>query len=563
MTKIQTIKFNKNTPINLKKIEYGTDWPVVYILNNSKEVYIGETTNASLRSFQHLSNEERVKLKNMTIISNETYNKSVILDLESFLIKYMSGDKKFKLQNGNSGLKNHNYYQKELYQKDFINIWKKLKEKGLINSDLTEIENSDLFKFSPYKSLTLDQYMITNDILETLGKDVAENRESTFIINGGAGTGKTILGIYLMKLLSQIKNLNQIKLEEDEIEKSLFDIFRINNSIEDFKVGLVIPMDNLRVSLKKVFKSIKGLNTNMILSPHEIAKSKEKYDLLIVDEAHRLRRRTNLTQYGTFDENNRQLNLGKNGTELDWIFVKSKYQIFFYDSKQTVRPTDVIKEDFDKLLLKENIHPYFLQAQLRCMTGGEEYINYVDKIFSNNPPKKKLNFENYEFKLYENISEMINDIKDKNKKYGLCRNVAGYSWYWNKKKRKEIETNKKYDIEISGNKYIWNTKTTDWINSPNSIDEIGCIHTIQGFDLNYVGVILGNEIKYDPKIKKIIIDRNNYCDIKGKSGTTDEELLMYILNIYNVMCTRGILGTYIYACDENLRKYLEKYINLK
>lgn len=89
---------------------------------------------------------------------------------------------------------------------------------------------------------------------------------------------------------------------------------------------------------------------------------------------------------------------------------------------------------------------------------------------------------------------------------------------------KEVIKSGIFDLEINGHKYIWNNKATDWINSPNSINEIGSIHTTQGFDLNYTGLIIGNELKYDLDQKKFIINRSSYYDVKGKSDTTDEEL---------------------------------------
>lgn len=572
MIEIKTIKFNDEAAINLRKIKYGYNWPVVYIINNKTEAYIGETTNASIRSKQHWAKEARRKLKKITIISDDTFNKSVILDLESFLIKYMSADKNFKLQNGNHGLQDHNYYQREMYEKNFEDIWSQLKSKKIVKNDLGMIANTNLFKYSPYKSLSIDQYMIVNDILSTLALDVNNGDRSTFLIHGGAGTGKTVLGVYLIKLLSQVKDFGQIEIEENQVEQSLSDVLKINDAINDFKIGLVIPMDNLRFTLKKVFKDINGLNSKMVLSPNEVGKSDTVYDLLIVDEAHRLRRRKNLTQYRTFDKNNEKMGLGKEGTELDWILLKSKYQIFFYDENQSIKPTDVRKEDFDKIMLKENYHSYYLNTQLRCMLGGNEYIEYVKSIFSNKPPEKKIKFKKYDFKIFENVNDMVENIKDKDSKYGLCRNIAGYAWPWRSKGKKlpmhitkkdidNITSNRVYDLEIDGYKYIWNTRPKDWINSSNSINEIGSIHTTQGFDLNYTGLIIGDDLKYDEKNKRIIVDRKNYYDIKGKADTTDEELLRYLLNIYSTMCTRGILGTYLYVCDNNLRKYLKKYID--
>ena len=131
---------------------------------------------------------------------------------------------------------------------------------------------------------------------------------------------------------------------------------------------------------------------------------------------------------------------------------------------------------------------------------------------------------------------MVNNIKSKDKVYGLCRNVAGDAWKWRTKGKKlpmhitkkeiqQIQEDEIYDIEIEGYKYIWNSKAVGWINSENAINEIGCIHTVQGFDLNYAGIIIGNELKYDDVKHKLYVDRKNYYDIKGKADTSDEELL--------------------------------------
>ena len=567
MITLKEYDFNNNISTKLKKEKHGTNWPVVYILNNKEEAYIGETTDISIRSNQHLAKEIRKKLMKINIITDETFNKSVILDLESFLIKYMSADKTFKLQNSNGGMQNHNYYQREEYEKKFKEIWKKLKTKGLVKNALRKIENSDLFKFSPYKSLTADQYMIVNEILNVLAKNIEAKQNTTFIIHGGAGTGKTVLGIYLLKLISQAKDSEHYEIEEDQVEQNLYDILKINETVEDLRIGLVIPMENLRGTLKKVFKYIKGLNSNMVLSPNDVAKNNQIYDLLIVDEAHRLRQRKNLSsakQYNTFKLNNIKLGLDENeGTELDWILKKSKYQILFYDEKQTIKPTDVRQEKFIELEKNSKCYSYQLKTQLRCILGGEKYVEYIKRIFSNNPPSKKESFKKYDIKLFDNIIDLIAEIKKKNKELGLCRTIAGYAWPWNSKgaKAKNINYLNTYDINIDGQKYIWNTSTSDWVNSPNSINEIGSIHTIQGFDLNYAGIIIGNDLKYDSINNKLYADRNNYYDKNGKNTASEEELLEYILNIYSTMCTRGMLGTYIYVCNKELKKYLSKYIN--
>lgn len=572
MITISTLKFDEKTPENLKLVRYGSNWPAVYIVNNGKEAYIGESVDVSNRAKRHLRNNNKKKLEQINIISDDTFNKSTILDLESFLIKYMAADNKFVLQNGNWGLKNHNYYQKDMYEKQFESVWKKLRKKGIVQNDLKLIENSTLFKYSPYKSLTYEQYMIVNDILNTLVEEISTKEKAIFMVHGGAGTGKTILAIYLLMLIKQIENVNKLDEVEDEIDKNLLEILRLSEITDKLNIGLVVPTTGLRKSIKEVFRNTQGLMAKMVLSPSDVVKSDNKYDILIVDESHRLRRDKSVQGHDVIRKNNYKLNLGSNGTELDWILKKSKYQIFFYDRNQTIKPADVRKEDFEKLMLSDNYHEYHLETQMRCLLGGNEYIKYIRDIFSENAPVEKMNFNKYDLKLFDNVNEMVEEIKNKDEKFDLCRNVAGYAWQWKTKgckiskrlTKKELNKMIKkgmYDIEIQGYKYIWNSSNNVWVSSPNSINEIGCIHTIQGFDLNYVGVIIGNELKYDKENQKFIVDRSNYYDKYGKNDTDDQELLEYVLNIYYTLCTRGMRGTYIYVCDNNLRDYLKKYIN--
>jgi len=110
-------------------------------------------------------------------------------------------------------------------------------------------------------------------------------------------------------------------------------------------------------------------------------------------------------------------------------------------------------------------------------------------------------------------------------------------------------------------KLIWNSTARDWVNSPNAINEVGCIHTVQGYDLNYVGVIVGPEFYYDSLKKKFGVNKEKYFDTNGRNGITDpNELERYIINIYKTLLTRGIKGTYIYIVDENLRNYFKDIV---
>lgn len=548
---LRTIPFNKDSSelISFKLSEedknLSINWPTVYILYNENEAYIGETYKVKERFKQHWENEERRKLKEACIIIDGESNKSVTLDLESFLIRYISSDGLFKLQNSNRGLLNYDYYNREKYRIKFEKIiWPKLKKLGLAKRELKWIQNDDLFKYSPYTPLAANQNEILNKILNELVNSF--NRNVSILVNGGAGTGKTVLGSYLMKLLISEED----SFEEDEIK---MDLARIKTKIS--KIGFIIPQQSLRKTLKRAFNKISGLNSAMVLSPNDVAKAKDKYDLLIVDEAHRLRRRKNLSNYKDFDENNRKLGLDKDSTELDWILKKSKYQIFFYDVNQSIKPTDIGHDYFLKQIKNSSLFfEHILVSQFR-VKGGDNYISYIKNILESYPCKRKV-FSEYDFRNFNNFEDLVNEITLKEQEFKLSRLVAGYGWKWISKKDSNL-----FDIEIESKKFKWNTESLDWINSKNSITEIGCIHTIQGYDLNYIGVIFGPEIDYDFEKNKIKILKENYHDFNGKRSVTDKELESYIKNIYGVLLTRGMRGTYTYAVNDNMKKYLAGLIH--
>lgn len=574
MATIDKLRFNVNTTENLISIEHygkriGENWPVVYILNNSTEAYIGETHHATVRMNQHMENPERRRLTEIRIISGEDFNKSVILDLEAFLIKHMGADGKYKLQNGNNGLQDHDYYNREKYEEDFHAIWEILKEEGTVAHTIAEIENSNLYKYSPYKTLGKDQLDAELDILSAFAENVESDKGVTIIVRGGAGTGKTILAIYLMKLFADINrraldDLNSYDYLDEDVES-----ITTAESIRGIsKIGIVFPQATLKASVKDVFDGISGLDKHMVVGTTEIVdefiKSGEQYDLLIVDEAHRLKCRYNghLSSYSQFDKCNTVLNLDhKFGTELDWVMKCSKNQIIFRDELQTVRPCDITADDFREIIEKKYNRSSLeigLDTQWRCQ-GGNYYINYVKNILQCKPDLAKKKFDNYEFKLYLSVDKMIKDIKRLDSEIGLCRNAAGYAWKWTSKKDKSA-----FDIELQGNKYRWNSTYENWIASEKSIDEIGCIHTLQGYDLNYVGVIIGKDLKYDKENRKIYADKDCYFDQQGKAGVANnpEALKEYLVNIYLTLMTRGIKGTYLYICDDALREYFCKYVDI-
>lgn len=517
---VKTFVYEKEVLDKIKSYKYGVSWPVVYIIRGAKEAYIGESTRVYKRSLEHLKNEERAKLDTIDIIADEDFNKSTGLEYESMLIEYMSADGKYLLQNNNSGMVEHNYYEKARYINKFDNIWAELKEKGIVVKGLFEIRNSELFKYSPYKSLTNEQ----SEVVESIVNSIVSNEKSNHLIQGEPGTGKTIVAIYLLKYL----------VEKEETK--------------DLKIGLVVPMTSLRGTLKKVFKSVKNLKPSMVVGPSEVVGG--DYDILIVDEAHRLNRRVNITNMKSFDDCNKKLGLNKDSDQLDWIRLSAKHMILCYDKNQSIKPADVRPQKFEEIEFQK----HKITSQMRVI-AGEDYIKYIENILNERQEEIKT-FNGYELYIFDDLDEMKREIIRKNNEYGLCRMIAGYAWKWASKKNPED-----YDIVIGKEKLRWNSTNKDWVNSEKAIEEVGCIHTTQGYDINYAGIILGNEIVY--RNNRIEIIKENYYDQNGKRTITDEdELKKYIINIYKTILTRGIKGTYIYVCDEALRKYFKKYIKV-
>jgi DUF2075 family protein/DNA replication protein DnaC len=552
------------TKESLPRIEQNTwvknQWPLVYFIQNDtiKLAYVGESTNASSRIKNHLANPERCKLDKISIIGSDKFNKSATLDIESSLIQYITAEGTYKLQNGNYGLINHKYYQQDLYKNLFKEVWNKLIENKIVTKSLTEIENSELFKYSPYKSLNEDQY---NSVLEILD-GLTTSKSTKIVISGSAGTGKTILATYLMKLLTT--DVESIHLEElnDEDLREINYIVQFKKKFPNAKIGLVVAMTSLRESLENVFKKIPGLKSSMVINPSDTFKLKEKYDLLIVDEAHRLRQYKNISWMGAFKKNNEKLGLDNKGTELDWIIANSKNQIFFYDTAQSVKPSDVDADSFSKVLKEENTLLLELKSQMR-VKGGNNYIQFVhDLLHVTRTQTEKYEEEKYDVLLFENFGDLYSELIKKENQFGLCRMIAGYSWPWlSNPKISPKPAPDVTDIELDGLNFKWNSTDKDWINSTNAFSEIGCIHTTQGYDLNYTAVIFGKEINFNKSTNCIEIDPKQYFDLNGKKGISDPESLKeYIINIYKTIMYRGIKGTFIYACNKELREYLSLHI---
>ena len=633
----------KGTAFPLEKDIMGCNWPVVYLLHGNKEIYVGETSNAAGRIDQHLDPKgtyahKRKKLDTVEIVFDTTFNKSAILDIENTLINLLrfeikvtkDQDKKSKyfktLQNGNSGQsKLHNYYNRAYYQDEVEKIWAELKNRQIATNDYQDIVNDTIFKFSPYTSLNEEQretcMTILNGIMDALEKTrEGTPTEYTAIVNGAAGTGKTIVLTHLLAKVVNAMYSNQTNLDndnDDSLEYSPISldklseeaklIDRIRNYVKQYghlRIAYVAQMTSLRNTIASVICELPHVRKKDAIGPFDVVnesvKDGQPFDILLVDEAHRLWRKQKIGASQQNFTNCCKKLYGEDVnpsdyTTLDWILECSRTRVLVYDRAQTVKESDITPRQFDRALERKSIKAssFYLNQQMRCR-AGIDYNTYLDNIFNNYSGQIQKTFGSYELYYYDDANRLINDIVIKNEQYGLSKVAAGYGWQW--KKPKYDECNKAYNqsvkeadkkdtrtekvqfyldhltvkdglIDFNGTRYVRNLDF-DWILKGDP-REIGCIHTSQGYDLNYVGVLFSPEIDYDP-VQGIIIYPKRIKDTNSIGnafhGLSQEEkikkeqqLKEYIINAYKVMMTRGIRGCYVYAHNPGMKKYLSQF----
>ena len=313
--------------------EHGTNWPVVYLIYNDKEVYVGETTSAYARYNQHTHVVERQSLKHIKIIIDNQFNKSAILDIEQNLIHLLETDAAIeesqgrhgrKLQNKNAGQSYaHDYYDRARYQEKIAKIWDRLHGIKFVHNPYTGIKNTDLFKYSPYTSLTAEQELVCRDIIRDIITKLTCDKKGMAVIKGVAGTGKSLVLINMIMTLLKSQTVHYDYDFEQDSEDDLDERYALHAELErfykdwkqktgydDLIIGFVVPMSSIRATFKMVFKyagkSTKGMRASMVIGPNEVVtdKGKRDYDIVFVDESHRLKRRVAMsgTEMGAFDK---------------------------------------------------------------------------------------------------------------------------------------------------------------------------------------------------------------------------------------------------------------------
>lgn len=536
---IKQIDF-KIEDINSVKEEGLTDFPVVYLLNNEKEIYIGETTAVRNRLKQHLKNVQRKNLKKVSIIGHDKFNQSATYNIETNLINFFTGDEKYKVQNisQTTNFTVHNYYEKRYYHQEVTNvIWDKLMSLGLAENTLDVITTRDIYKVSPYKSLSPEQQDLKTEIVNFCLEQSKSDEKAVFVIEGEAGSGKSVVISSIMKAIQDFAN------------DKTSDLYKSENY-------LLVNHSEMLKTYERLSKIVKNFQKKSFQKPTSFInlmdKNDEVADVVIVDEGHLLLSKSDAFNNFNYDNH------------LEEIIKRAKITVIVFDSKQSLKVKSKWGHDELKRLLKPYKTKYMKLEQQFRMKASEPLIDWIDSFIAKDL-KPIPNDDFYDFRVFDDAQEMYSEIKKRNSEHNLSRVVSTFD-YLHKK------DGKTYYVEEGRFKVPWNQtyKTNiSWAEIPETINEVGSIYTVQGFDMNYIGVIIGPSIYFDEATQEIKVDVSKYKDTGAFSGASEfknanEVKEKIILNGLNVLMKRGIEGLYIYASDEKLRNKLnELYQEMK
>ena len=381
-----------------------------------------------------------------------------------------------------------------------------------------------------------EEFVLLDEQKTVLEKIISASNESltgqkrVLIINGGPGTGKSVISINaLARLTSQRLNVKYV-------------------------TPNAAPRAVFEAKLKKIFG--KADIRNLFSGSGSFTETeKSSFDTLIVDEAHRLKMKSGMFK-----------NLGEN--QVKEIIKTAKTSVFFIDEAQKVTWSDVgeisMIEEQAKLAgaIVERLE---LTSQFRC-SGSDDYMAWLDETLGVGPGSTHyFSPEKFDFQIFDSPLEMHNKIKEKNKVNNKSRVVAGYCWDWISQKRPDL---KDITIDPFDYKATWNLTSdgSEWIISPKSVEEVGCIHTCQGLEVDYVGVIVGRDLiaidgilKTDPSARaKTDASLKGYKkEFKEDPISADLKADELIRNTYRTLMSRGMKGCYVYFVDEATSDYFK------
>ncbi len=426
------------------------------------------------------------------------------------------------------------FIKKHIRYGDKSNILYRIENGRIRPSKLLADSVSKMLKGNQEFVMIDDQKVVYENAVALACKASAKKKQ-VLIVQGGPGTGKSVVAINLLVALTQ--------------------------------KGLLSKYVSKNAAPRAVYESkLKGNATGTEIrnffggSGAFIDTKNSEFDALIIDEAHRLNKFSGL--FG---------NLGEN--QIKEIIDATKFAVFFIDEDQRVTLKDIGRqEEIEKWAYRAGaeVTEMSLSSQFRC-NGSDGYLSWLDNTLQIKETANNLFEEiDYAFKVVDTPSELRSIIIEKNKVNNRSRIVAGYCWKWPSKKNPNA-----YDIEFPEYDFRmkWNLteEGSKWIISPDSVNQIGCIHTCQGLEVDYIGVIIGEDLVV--RNGQVITDASKRASsdnsVKGykkmlKENPTEatNELDLIIKNTYRTLMTRGMKGCYIYCVDQETAEYFKEQLSM-
>ena len=373
-----------------------------------------------------------------------------------------------------------------------------------------------------------DQKLVYETALDMARKSYRDGNKRVLVVKGGPGTGKSVLAI---NLLVRLTNENMVC------------SYVTKNAAPRNVYATKLSGDFRKTRINNLFKG----------SGSFFESAENEFDVLIVDEAHRLNAKSGMFQ-----------------NQIKEIIKASKFSIFFIDESQKVTLKDIGSiEEIQKYIRNANAESELmeLESQFRC-NGSDGYIAWLDDVLDIRKTANSDGFDlDYDIRICDTPNEVRNLIFEKNKINNKARLLAGYCWDWIKEGKNKPDV---YDIAIPEYDFAmsWNLGNSQtWAIDPESVNEIGCIHTAQGLEFDYVGVIIGDDLRYDTDgiITDVTKRAKTDQSVKGIKKLLKEKpeeakniADEIIKNTYRTLMTRGQKGCYIYCTDEKLAEYLKK-----
>lgn len=379
--------------------------------------------------------------------------------------------------------------------------------------------------------ILLDEQATCYDMcLRTMDQCLKDRKKRTIVIQGGPGTGKSVLAVnLLMEILKKGANVSYVT--KNSAPRAAF-------------LNILTHSDAKKsVDIKHLFRSPFGL----------CHCESNDYDCLIVDEAHRLVKQM-------FQD-------WKGVNQVMECINASLLSIFMIDEDQAVTTKDIgsiaeirkyCQELGSRLIMTEETK---LISQFRC-NGSDAYLQLLDKILQRTEETIDIHLDelNYDLRVFDSPSLLREALREKNQVDNKSRMVAGYCYDWNVKHGRG-----EWDIELEdGFRAKWNLENDSiWAINPASFEEVGCIHTAQGLEFDYVGVLIGKDLCYDPATSRVVVNQKAISRDDKSSGirtAAPEDARRLILNTYKTLLSRGQKGCFVYCEDKELAKYIRTVI---